>query len=301
MAACRVALSDAEDILGILAALTRQEPAQAQRVAAIEARVAPRLGFVRGVLSAKSAGSDARVRSLLADDAGGAALREIQRSIERLKNDELALLTERDTASYLQAQAMRYTVWAGVALDVLLLAASAWLIGDDIAARRRLAGALQEANAALEAKVADRTRELAAANTALTNENMERAWANQALEHQLRYNNLIIDSIHDLVFVLTRATNISRLNPAVTAHTGFTAAELVGLALSRVIELEQGSALVDPLAQALGTGRELANLPAKILDRKGNRIPALFSMVPLRDRDKVVGAVVTVQPAGARP
>ena len=58
----------------------------------------------------------------------------------------------------------------------------------------------------------DRTAELASTNATLSTENLERQWANQALEHQLRYNHLIVDSINDLVFVLTKALNISRVN-----------------------------------------------------------------------------------------
>ena len=299
MAACRGALSDAEDDLEITKALTRNEPDQSARVAEIGALVEKRLGFIREVLSARqSAGADG-VRSQLASDAGGASLREIQRAIDKLKNDELGLLTERDTDSYLQAQTMRYTIWTGVALDVLLLAAGAWFIRDDLAARRGLATALQSANEVLEAKVRERTAEL-------MTENLERQWTNQALEHQLRYNHLIVDSINDLVFVLTRALNISRVNPPVTDLTGLGASDLVGQPLSRVVRPAPGPAgspapMVDPISHALRSGRDLRDLPALLEDSRGRQVPVLLSMIPLRDRDKVVGAVVTVRPAPLAP
>jgi CHASE3 domain sensor protein len=300
MAACREALSDAADELEITKALTRNEPAQSGRVSAIEALVNKRVAFVRGVLSSRQSGDAEGVRAQLAADAGGAALRDIQRSIDKLKDEELALLTERDTASYLQAQGLRYIVWTGVVLDVLLLAASAWLIRDDITARRGLARALQGANEVLETRVRDRTAELASTNATLSTENLERQWANQALEHQLRYNHLIVDSIHDLVFVLTKAMNISRVNPAVAHSTGMSASELVGVPLSRVVRLSAGAPgdtppMVDPVAQALRDGRDLRDLPATLEDKRGRLTTVRFSMIPLRDRDKVVGGVVTVQ------
>jgi CHASE3 domain sensor protein len=302
LTACREAISDAADDLEITKALTRNEPAQSGRVADIEVLVDKRLGYIRGVLSSRQSGNTEGVRAMLAADAGGASLREIQRAIDKLKNDELGLLTDRDTASYLQAQTMRYTVWSGVALDVLLLAACAWFIRDDISARGRLAGALRESNAALEARVRERTAELASKNEELSTENLERQWSNQALDHQLRYNHLIIDSIHDLVFVLTRALNISRVNPAVTLLTGRSAAELVGIPLSRVARLADGppgtaAPMVDPLAQALRNGRELRDMPAVLEDKQGRIVPGRLSMIPLRDRDKVVGGVITVQAA----
>jgi hypothetical protein len=47
-----------------------------------------------------------------------------------------------------------------VALDVLLLGGAGWLIWDDIAARRRVAETLKEANENLETRVRERTAEL---------------------------------------------------------------------------------------------------------------------------------------------
>jgi PAS domain S-box-containing protein len=255
---------------------------------------------VQGALAARTSGDLATLRGMLAADAGGTAIRDIQRKIDKLKSDELALLTERDTAAYLQAQATSWTVWTGVALDVLLLAGAAWLVRDDLAARRRAASALQVANDQLEARVQERTAELGSANSRLSTENLERRWANHALEHQLRYNHLIIDSISDLVLVLTAALNISRVNPAVVRLTGLEPAELVNQPLSRVARLaaEPGSAeapLRDPIAQSLMDGRELQRQPAVVEDKRGRQTRALLSLFPLRDQDKVVGCVVTLQ------
>ena len=49
---------------------------------------------------------------------------------------------------------------------------TAWLVLDDLAARRRAAVVLQESNAQLDARVTERTAELAAANERLTVENL---------------------------------------------------------------------------------------------------------------------------------
>ena len=53
-------------------------------------------------------------------------------------------------------------------------------------ARRRAVTTLETANRDLDAKVRERTAELVASNEQLTIENLERRWANQALEHQHR-------------------------------------------------------------------------------------------------------------------
>jgi CHASE3 domain sensor protein len=305
MRACREAMAGASENLDIAKALTRFEPDQNAQLAKIGALTDQRAEFVQGLLAARQANNMEAVRSMLAADAGGTAIRDIQGKIDNLKNGELSLLTDRDKASYLQAQATSWTVWTGVALDVLLLAGAAWLIRDDLAARRTAAKALEAANAGLEERVRDRTAELASANARLSNENLERRWAIQSLTHQLRYNHLIVDSISDLVLVLTTALNISRVNPAVVHLTGLEPSELVNQPLSRVVRLQsalQGAdaPLRDPLAQALRDGKDLLKQPAVVEDKRGRQTQVLLSIFPLRDQDKVVGGVVTLQTLPSR-
>jgi CHASE3 domain sensor protein len=299
-AACREAFAKVAEHVEVLKALTRNAPVESQQALLLEAVAGKRADFVRDVLAARQAGNQEAVRTLLAADAGGETSREIQRRIEKLKNDEMVLLADRDTAAYAQAQATRWTVWLGVVLDVLLLAGAAWLIRDDIAARRRAAAALQEANAQLDVRVRERTSELSAANEKLSVENLERQWANQALEHQLRYNQLVINSISDLVFVLTKAMNISRVNPAVVHSTGLEPVDLINQPLARFVRLvknpeETSAPMFDPVGQALKDGRDLRDQPAVLENRRGRQTPVRFTLIPLRDGDKVVGGVVTLQ------
>jgi PAS domain S-box-containing protein len=291
------ALSDVSEHLDIMAALTRNEPAQKEEVAQIQSLVNARADFTRSLLAARRSGNMDAVHTLLADDAGQPALKDIGRAVEKLKQDELGLLTERDTASFVQAQITRWTVWAGVILDFLLLAGAGLLIRDDISARRSAATALHVANHQLEAKVRERTAELASSNELLTAENLERSWANQGLEHQLNYNNLIINSINDLVMVLTKATNISRVNPAVVRVTGFEPHELINRPFASLAQLNRdGEAMmIDPISQAMNDGRDLRSQGAVVQDKLGRAIPVQVSLFPLRDRDKVVGGVVILQ------
>jgi hypothetical protein len=53
--------------------------------------------------------------------------------------------------------------------------------------------------------------------------------------------------------------------------------------------------LRDPIAQALKDGRDLREQAAIIEDKRGRQTPVRFSLFPLRDRDKVVGGIVTLQ------
>jgi PAS domain S-box-containing protein len=280
-------------------ALTRREAVQHAQVLQLEALTAPRVKFSQDVIAARQADQPETVRTLLAADAANEPLGQIQGAADQLINDEMALLAERDRASYLQAQTTRWTMWSGVALDVLLLGGVAWVIWDDMAARRRAAAVLEEANARLDAKVRERTAELASTNESLVTENFERRWANQALEHQLRYDRLIINSIHDLVFVLTKALNISRINPAVAQQTGWEPQDLANRPFASIVRLsvaEPGdAALGDPMTQALAAEHELRDSPGLLEDKRGRSIPVRVALYPLRDGDKVVGGVVILQ------
>jgi PAS domain S-box-containing protein len=154
---------------------------------------------------------------------------------------------------------------------------------------------LQE-NRALELKVHEHAAGLAVTNEKLRGEILERRWTNQALEHQLRYNQLIIDSISEAVFVLTKVMNISRINPAVVQLTGFESGKLVNVPLARLVRLESSAGPVaDPMLQALKNGQDIRDQPAVVEVRDGTSIPVRLSLFPLRDRDKVVGGVVILR------
>jgi PAS domain S-box-containing protein len=296
-AACREASAAVLENLEVLRALLRSDRAAGPALERLDALAEGRATLTREALAARRAAQPDRIRSLVLADTAAGSTAEVRRGVEKLKTEQMALLAARDGEAYLQAQTTRWTVGTGVVLNFLLLGLAGWLVRDDVRARRRAAEVLHEANERLELRVRERTTELANANEVLRAENLERAWGSQALEHQLRYNELIVNSISDLVFVLTKAQNISRLNPAVTHATGFETKELVNRPLQSLVRLGGAArpAGFDPLAQALREGREYREAEAFVQDRSGRETPVSFRLFPLRDRDRVVGGVVILR------
>ncbi len=96
------------------------------------------------------------------------------------------------------------------------------------------------------------------------------------------------------MLVVTKALNISRMNPAVVRLTGREPQDLINRPLSALARLT-AEPLVDPMAQALVDGQDLREQAAWLEDKLGRKIPARFSLFPLRDRDKVVGGVVILR------
>ena len=301
----REAFAGMVEHLEIAKALTRGEPEQHAQVLRLEMLATQRADLAQRVFTARQSDRAEAGRTLVTADANNTTMSEIQRAVEKLKAEEMALLAERDRASYLQAQTTRWTVWSGVALDVALLGGVAWVIREDLRIRRRAAAALEEANLQLEARVRDRTAELSAANSQLTAENLEQRWAHQASEHQLRYHQMIFNAINSPVLVVTKALNISRVNPAVVRTSGLEPAVLIDQPLANLVKLpELPTAQFDALALALREGRELRGQPAVLLAAQGRQIAVQLTLFPMRDRDKVVGGIVVleiVSPSLPRP
>jgi len=212
-----------------------------------------------------------------------------------INEHEESLLRQRDHEAWVKARNTTRVIQAGLIANFALLFLAGLLVRDDLQSRRIAATAMARANARLEAKVQERTAELVKSNQALKKENLERRWSYQALDHQFRYNQLIVNAISEMVFVVSKALNISRVNPSVTHVTQWEAQELISQSIERVLQ-PSADGPANPIISALNEGRELQERPAVVLTKSGATIPVRFNLVPLRDENKVVGGVVTVRP-----
>jgi CHASE3 domain sensor protein len=269
------------------------------QIVELESLIGDRVKFTGSIVQARAQGGLDAAREVMTAHPDVESMGKIQRLVENITASENSLLKQRDQDSHLKAQATRTTVYTGVGVNFVLLFFVVWLMRDDLAARRRATAILEEANATLEAKVQERTAELLQSNRSLKQENLERRWSGQALDHQLRYSQLIINSIGELVFVISRATNISRINPAVSHQTNWEPQELIAQPLDRVLrfnaEASAGAPPQNPITFAMHEGREIQDRDALLLTKSGKTAPVRYSMIPLRDHDKVVGAVITVR------
>src|SRR5688572_18151794 len=292
--------ADVEESVEVIKSLIAGSAVEKEQFSPIAALVTRRIELATEAARLHQAGDEVALKKLLADDDERSDRRDLARRVEKFRQRQTDLLSERDRASFVQTQVARWTVLAGVILDFLLLVGAAWLIRDDLAARRQAALLLKQSNAELEDRVRQRTAEITAVNAQLVAQNLEERWSKQALEHQNRYNLLIIDSTTDAVFVITKLMNISRMNPAAVHLTGFEPVKLVDKPLTRVVQLtgaDNAQATYDPLARALADGHELRERSAVVTAGNGQILPVLVSLFPLRDRDKVVGGVVVIKPA----
>ncbi|KXU36740.1 hypothetical protein AXK12_03020 [Cephaloticoccus capnophilus] len=290
--------------LALLMADEHSEPELHARLQEIDSLSESHTEVARKIVTARQAKTLPTLRHELDSFARSDTLGQIEQGLAYVKSELLTRLTERDTQLYLQVQSTRWSIWSGVVLDLLLLGAAGWLIRDDLANRRRAATALEEANAQLEVKVQERTAELQAANQQLSLDNLERQWANQALEHQLHYNHRIVECISDLVIVLTKAGHITRVNTAVLRFSGWDAAELVKEPFDKLVRLTgtgetpsapSPDALNKRIADAMKDGRDLVDQAGLALGSEGREAHARVSLYPLRDQNKIIGGILTLR------
>ena len=299
-AACRRAWAEAVEHLEVAKSLTAAEPAQHRQFAEIESLLDGRVKFSAEAIRTASEKNPDKLKEVISAsaDANG----EIQNRIEKLKQEEQELLRARDRQAYEQSEATRRTVIAASAVNLLVIFFLVFLVKDDLRARRRATKALEDSNLGLEKAVKERTAELEAVNQTLVDENLQQRWSNEALDHQYRHQQVIFNSIDDLIIVISKAANISRVNPAVVKATGLETRELVGKSLQSVLrgaadaELEASPAA--GMEEALGSmksGRDTLGV-AGFLKRRGKTVQAvIYNVFPLRDRDRIVGGVVTVR------
>lgn len=296
----RQRLSDVLEHLEVTRALARSQSAAFKEVEALASVIRRKLDLDRGAIQARSQDGAEAARKALYAEGQAALMRQVQRHVDGIKNEQKTLLQERNRAVYLHAQSTSWALCGGFALNFLLLGFGFWLVRDDLTVRRRAAEAMRKANDHLEARVNKRTQELGQAVAALTEENLERRWKNEALEHQLRYSHLIFDSITDLVLVVTRNLHVVRVNPAVVHHTGFSSAELLGSPLQRGLSLDQGDAPGSRTwERVFGAGRDVVSVPGQLHTQEGHSLSLRFNVCPVRDQDKVVGAVIVARLEGA--
>jgi PAS domain S-box-containing protein len=109
----------------------------------------------------------------------------------------------------------------------------------------------------------------------------------------------ILSSIADGVFTVDEDWRITSFNAAAERITGVPAEQAIGLRCSDVFHAdicERGCAL----RQTLETGKQLIDLPARILDARGRSVPISLSTAVLRDPDgQLLGAVETFRDLSA--
>jgi PAS domain S-box-containing protein len=174
----------------------------------------------------------------------------------------------------------------------------------DIQKRRQAEQEIVALNTELESRVLDRTAQLHQVNEDLVKEitERERIWlahqqAEASLERLSRHNQLILNSAGEGIYGLNLQGKITFANPASARILGYEVDQLIGQWMHTLLHHSQpnGSLYLLPESPIYGTLREgkLQQMTGDLFRRRdGSMIPVEYVSSPIREQNKIAGAVV---------
>ena len=151
----------------------------------------------------------------------------------------------------------------------------------DITERRR-------AQDELEARVEERTEELARANAVLEAEIAEREQVEEALRKSEEQFRLMAETSIDVIFQIDLEGKITYCSPALEQMTGVPAEEVIGAHLSDILASEELSKAQEAFDSA-SKGEQVRMLGLKNRTREGALLYMELSIVPIIQGDEVTG------------
>ncbi len=206
--------------LGFLAGLLADNPAQTKRVQTIAGLVKQRIAVAETVIAARRRSFNEGSR-LIASGEGKRIVDRIRSEIDQLQQAENVLRAERQDRADHYAYLTRITIILGGGLGLLLIAAAVSVVNRDFAGRRRAEAALREANDGLEARVRERTEELADSHSLLGQR--ERQFSG------------IVGAAMDAIVTVDERQHIVLFNAAAERIFGHTAQAMLGQPLDRLL------------------------------------------------------------------
>jgi PAS domain S-box-containing protein len=169
----------------------------------------------------------------------------------------------------------------------------------DLTEHKRTEEALRRARDELELRVQERTAELTRANKVLQAEIADRKQAEKALDLLRRHHELILNSAGEGICGLDIEGAVTYLNPAAAVMLGWEIDEVLGRPFHAVLKHARAD---DPLSQQTQCPQcaafqaEKVHLDERVFEKKdGATFPVEYSSTPIRERGKVIGAVVIFQ------
>jgi diguanylate cyclase (GGDEF)-like protein/PAS domain S-box-containing protein len=151
-----------------LRVLILDSPSQGRRLSTLESLIQERINVAKEIVEARRAGGFNAVLEFYASDRGKKLHDEIRSVVKEMIEAENALLIERQAVTDRVARIALFVVVFGSAVAFGVVLGAMMLVRRDFLGVQRAHAQLHDANVLLESRVAERTAELARANTVLS-------------------------------------------------------------------------------------------------------------------------------------
>jgi PAS domain S-box-containing protein len=153
---------------------------------------------------------------------------DIRKVIREMRNEEYALLSQRSAVAEASVKHTILIIACGSLLAFAWVALAIWLINRDITKRQQVEAALQKAHNQLEARVQERTAELAKVNEELRAEISDRQRARVALQESEQRFRMMADSAPVLLWIADSDTRCTFFNQTWLNFRGRTLEQEIG-------------------------------------------------------------------------
>jgi PAS domain S-box-containing protein len=275
--------------LKIATTLALDNPDQMDRLGAMSALLQKRIELNKEAGRLSAQGPVQATKFFTTTDAR-ADLRELGRLVASNRAIENRVGVTRGETLQRHTRRTEQILCAGAVLTLILLGLAYRVVRTDVKLWRMTAVNLQ-------AKIDERTEQLEALNEKLQIEDIEQQWGQAALDRIVEHHELVLNSVHDGVFVISKRGLIVSANPAAADLTRREAKQLVGKMINSVLLDEDR--LPFPwekhfLRSPIKNGRPVPSKPAAVKQADGSLINVRMACYPTRDRQNLTGAVVTV-------
>lgn len=268
--------------------LAFENPDQLDRLGAIAAVLQKRID-----LNKEAARLMARGMPLFTTPEARADLRDLEQRVAANRNLENRILLQHEQTLFRHTRRTEQILYAGAGLVVLLLSLAFSAVRRDLKTRRNAAALAEE-------RLRERAAEMDAVEEKLQLENIEKKWGQAALERVVSHHELVLNSMSEGVFIVSKNGQIVAANPAAADLTRREVRQLAGKSIGSV--LLNSDRLPYPwenhfLRTPLKNGRPIPRSLATVKQADGSLIDVKMACHPTRDRENLTGAVITVAPA----
>lgn len=249
----------------------------------LEPTLTRKLNVLRETVRLNDAGEKERALEIVRSKEGLALMEDITAVVERINGEEQRLLTLRSENSKLTNRALLAINLVGAVVIIVIAGISLLLVRRSNRQRDAAEQALEDANAGLEAAVAERTEHLRRAN--------------EEIRHSAQVLNNTLDSMADALLVADEYGRVILSNPASHRLLGYSPAEMQDLAQhNRLLEPDG----VTPFPEASGPlTRAIRGEPTddvEFIIRIGGRkdLHVIANSRPLRDADGALKGAVAI-------
>ena len=292
------ALGPVQTYLANLKQLTRDNAAQQQRLAVIEATTLEKTAELNRTIELRRSQGLAAALKVVDTDEGKSLMDQIRKQVADAQNDEDRLLQQGAAARIAEAGKTLKALLAGGVLSFALLITVFLRLKQENVRRTQAEADVRHHRDHLQDMVAARTEELGRSNEQLKKEITEHQRAREDLRQQREWFRVTITSIGDAVLATDTNGRITFLNPVAESLTGWPEKEVLGHPVQNVfhtINEETRAPGEDIVANVLREGHTVALANhTNLVARAGHQIPIEDSAAPIKDSSGTVSGVVLV-------